>query len=160
MTVLCFAVRNIWALVGVTVLAGGGLIPIAKQGHAAGASGHDAAVTDLALHLLGAAVWLGGLVALVLLRGTLERGRIGVVLARYSTVAIVCFVVVAASGVGSAAIRLGDWAGADDRLRRARAGQDPRPGGARDLRRRAAPLRSSAAWRRTRPDRPASSGGS
>ena len=108
-TVLCFAVRNIWALVGVTVLAGGGLIPIAMQGHAAGASGHDAAVTDLALHLLGAAVWLGGLVALVLLRGTLERGRIGVVLARYSTVAIVCFVVVAASGVGSAAIRLGDW---------------------------------------------------
>ena len=109
-TVLAFALRNIWTLVALTLLAGGGLIPIAQQGHAAGASGHDAAVTDLALHLEGASVWLGGLVALVLLRSTLENGRIGVVLARYSSVAIVCFVVVAVSGVGSAALRLGDWA--------------------------------------------------
>ena len=109
-TVLAFALRNIWTLVALTLLAGGGLSPIAQQGHAAGASGHDAAVTDLALHLEGASVWLGGLVALVLLRSTLENGRIGVVLARYSSVAIVCFVVVAVSGVGSAALRLGDWA--------------------------------------------------
>ncbi|MBD8729196.1 cytochrome c oxidase assembly protein [Frigoribacterium sp. CFBP 13707] len=109
-TVLAFALRNIWSLVALTLLAMGGLIPIAQQGHAAGASGHDAAVTDLALHLEGASVWLGGLVALVLLRPTLEKGRIGVVLARYSTVAIICFVVVAVSGVGSAALRLGDWA--------------------------------------------------
>jgi cytochrome c oxidase assembly factor CtaG len=109
-TVLAFALRDIWSLVALTLLAGGGLIPIAQQGHAAGASGHDAAVTDLALHLEGASVWLGGLVALVLLRPTLEKGRIGVVLARYSTVAIICFVVVAVSGVGSAALRLGDWA--------------------------------------------------
>jgi len=109
-TVLSFVLRNIWALVALTVLAGGGLIPLAQQGHAAGSSGHDAAVTDLALHLEGASVWLGGLVALVLLRSTLEKGRIGVVLARYSTVAIICFVVVAVSGVGSAALRIGDWA--------------------------------------------------
>jgi cytochrome c oxidase assembly factor CtaG/putative copper export protein len=109
-TVLSFVLRNIWSLVALTVLAGGGLIPLAQQGHAAGSSGHDAAVTDLALHLEGASVWLGGLVALVLLRSTLEKGRIGVVLARYSTIAIVCFVVVAVSGVGSAALRIGDWA--------------------------------------------------
>ncbi|WP_314103732.1 cytochrome c oxidase assembly protein [uncultured Frigoribacterium sp.] len=109
-TVLSFVLRNIWALVALTVLAGGGLIPLAQQGHAAGSSGHDAAVTDLALHLEGASVWLGGLVALVLLRSTLEKGRIGVVLARYSTIAIICFVVVAVSGVGSAALRIGDWA--------------------------------------------------
>jgi cytochrome c oxidase assembly factor CtaG/putative copper export protein len=109
-TVLSFVLRNIWALVALTLLAGGGLIPLAQQGHAAGSSGHDAAVTDLALHLEGASVWLGGLVALVLLRSTLEKGRIGVVLARYSTIAIVCFVVVAVSGIGSAALRIGDWA--------------------------------------------------
>jgi cytochrome c oxidase assembly factor CtaG/putative copper export protein len=109
-TVLSFVLRNIWALVALTVLAGGGLIPLAQQGHAAGSSGHDAAVTDLALHLEGASAWLGGLVALVLLRSTLEKGRIGVVLARYSTIAVICFVVVAVSGVGSAALRIGDWA--------------------------------------------------
>ncbi|MET4053381.1 cytochrome c oxidase assembly factor CtaG/putative copper export protein [Frigoribacterium sp. PvP054] len=108
-TVLCFVVRNIWLVVAVTVLAAGGLIPIAEQGHAAGTSGHDAAVTDLALHLVGASVWLGGLLAIVLLRGHLSSGRLAIVLARYSSVAIVCFVVVAVSGIGSAAIRIGDW---------------------------------------------------
>ena len=108
-TVLCFVVRGIWWVVGVTLLAVGGLIPIAEQGHAAGTSGHDAAVTDLALHLVGASIWLGGLLAMVLLRRHLSAGRLAIVLARYSSVAIVCFVVVAVSGIGSAAIRIGDW---------------------------------------------------
>lgn len=109
-TVLSFAVRDQYALVGLTLLAGGGLIPLAQQGHAAGASGHDAAVTSLALHLESASVWLGGLVALVLLRSALEaKGRVGVVLARYSTLALMAFVVVAASGVVNAGIRLGSW---------------------------------------------------
>ncbi|WP_423924293.1 cytochrome c oxidase assembly protein [Frigoribacterium sp. 2-23] len=109
-TVLCFAVRNIWALVVVLFLAGYALIPIAEQGHAAGTTGHDAAVTALALHLEGASVWLGGLVALVFLRGVLDRGRLAVVLARYSTLAIICFVVVGVSGIASAAIRVGSFA--------------------------------------------------
>jgi len=109
-TVLSFAVRDRYALIGVTLLAGGGLIPLAEQGHAAGASGHDAAVTSLALHLESASVWLGGLVALVFLRSALEaKGRVGVVLARYSTLAIMCFVVVAVSGVVNAGLRLGSW---------------------------------------------------
>jgi len=108
-TVLCFVVRNIWALIGVTLLAMGGLIPIAQQGHAAGSSGHDAAVTNLALHLVGASVWLGGLIALALLRGSFDTGRLAIVLSRYSTLAIVCFVVVAVSGIGSAALRIGSW---------------------------------------------------
>ena len=76
----------------------------------AGTSGHDAAVTDLALHLVGASVWLGGLLAIVLLRGHLSSGRLAIVLARYSSVAIVCFVVVAVSGIGSAAIHRQVWA--------------------------------------------------
>lgn len=109
-TVLSFALRDRYALIGLTLLAGGGLIPLAEQGHAAGASGHDAAVTSLALHLESASVWLGGLVALVFLRGALEaRGRVGVVLARYSTLALLCFVVVAVSGVFNAGLRLGSW---------------------------------------------------
>jgi putative copper resistance protein D len=107
-TVLCFAVRSPTGVFVVALIAGAGLIPIAEQGHAAGTSSHDAAVTALALHVEGAAVWLGGLVALVLLRPVLER-RLATVLSRYSTLALLCFVVVTVSGVASAAIRIGSW---------------------------------------------------
>ncbi|MEX1080077.1 MAG: cytochrome c oxidase assembly protein [Homoserinimonas sp.] len=106
-TVLCFAVRNPTALVFVTLLAGAALIPLAEQGHAAGASGHDAAVSSLGLHLVFASVWLGGLLTVVLLRPALVDGRIGPVIARYSTLAIVCFFVVAISGYVNAALRVG-----------------------------------------------------
>lgn len=108
-TVLCFAVRNPTALIFVTVLAGAGLIPIAQQGHSAGASGHDAAVSSLGLHLVFAAVWLGGLLAIVFLRSSLVGGRIGAVITRYSSLAIVCFVVVAISGYVNAALRVGSF---------------------------------------------------
>ncbi|MDW6057097.1 hypothetical protein SAZ11_02065 [Streptomyces sp. FXJ1.4098] len=39
-----------------------GLLPPAFSGHSAASGNHDAAVTSLALHLLGVAVWVGGLV--------------------------------------------------------------------------------------------------
>ncbi|MFB9308140.1 putative copper resistance protein D [Agromyces hippuratus] len=108
-TVLCFAVRNHTALVFVTVLAVASLVPLAQQGHAAGAAGHAAAVTGLGLHLVFASVWLGGLVTIVLLKGELGAKRLPVVLARYSTVALISFIVVALSGYASAALRIGDW---------------------------------------------------
>ncbi len=108
-TVLCFAVRNQTALVFVTALAVGALVPMALQGHAAGAEGHDVAITALGLHLVFAAVWLGGLLTIIVLRNQLDRGRIGVVIARYSSVAMVCFIVVAATGYVSAELRIGTW---------------------------------------------------
>ncbi|MFC9559001.1 cytochrome c oxidase assembly protein [Agromyces sp. NPDC056965] len=108
-TVLCFAVRNHTALVFVTVLAVASLVPLAQQGHAAGAAGHAAAVTGLGLHLVFASVWLGGLVTIVLLKGELGAKRLPIVLARYSTVALISFIVVALSGYASAALRIGDW---------------------------------------------------
>ncbi len=107
-TVLCFAVRNHTLLVFVTVLAVAALLPMAEQGHAAGASGHNAAVTGLGLHLVSAAVWLGGLLTIVLLRKQLDGRRLITVLARYSTVALLCFLVLALSGVVSAWLRLGN----------------------------------------------------
>jgi putative copper resistance protein D len=107
-TVLCFAVRNRTLLFFVTVFAGVGLLPIAEQGHSADTAGHDEAVTSLGLHLAFAAVWLGGLLTIVLIRKTLDKGRIGVVLSRYSTLAIICFIVVAASGYVNAALRMPD----------------------------------------------------
>ncbi|GAA4162245.1 cytochrome c oxidase assembly protein [Gryllotalpicola daejeonensis] len=109
-TVLCFAVRNQVALVFVTLLALGALVPIALQGHAAGTSGHNLAITALGLHIVGAAVWIGGLLTLVLIRNTLAGDRLPTVLSRYSSLAIICFVVVAFSGYLSAELRVGTWA--------------------------------------------------
>src|SRR5690606_16321677 len=107
-TALCFAVRHPVAIALVTVLAVAGLVPMATQGHAAGTAGHDAAVNALGLHTVFAAIWLGGLLTIVLLHKKLESGRIIEVIARYSTLAIVCFVVVAISGYVSAALRIGE----------------------------------------------------
>ena len=106
-TVLCFAVRNVTALVFVGVLAVVMLVPMAQQGHAAGTTGHDAAITALGLHLVFAAVWLGGLLVLVIIAPQLDNDRMLSVISRYSTVALVCFIVVAASGYVSAELRIG-----------------------------------------------------
>lgn len=109
LTVVCFAVRNRTALAIVAVAAALALVPLAEDGgHAAGTETHDAAVTAIWLHTVFAAVWIGGLVAVVLLRPMLAAGRLAAVLPRYSTIALVCFVVVAASGLVSASIRVGD----------------------------------------------------
>ncbi len=107
LTVLCFAVRNQTALFFILILAVIGLIPVAVQGHAGDEASHEAAVTAIWLHILFAAVWLGGLLTVVLARSTLEAGRIGPVIQRYSSIALVCFVVVATSGYVSAEIRVG-----------------------------------------------------
>ncbi len=106
-TVLCFAVRNRTMLLFVTIFAGVGFIPMALQGHSADAAGHDAATSSLGLHIVFAAIWLGGLVTIVLMRKQLEAGRIGPIISRYSTLAIICFIVVAASGYVNAALRVG-----------------------------------------------------
>ncbi len=108
-TVLCFAVRNHTALVFVAVLAVVALVPMAQQGHAAGATGHNEAITALGLHLVFAAAWLGGLLTIVLLKPALDGDRLAVVLSRYSTVALIAFIVVAISGYASAALRIGTW---------------------------------------------------
>ncbi|WP_174843876.1 cytochrome c oxidase assembly protein [Cryobacterium cheniae] len=108
-TVLCFAVRSLTGLVFVTVLAVGALVPMALQGHAAGAEGHDVAITALGLHLVFAAVWLGGLLTIIVLQKHLAGGRIDPVIARYSSLALVSFIVVAASGYVGAELRLGAW---------------------------------------------------
>lgn len=107
LTVLCFAIRGQRLMLVVTALAMVALYPMASQGHAAGNAGHNIAVTSLYLHLVFAAIWLGGLLAIVLLRRSLEPGRVGVVLARYSSVALVSFIVVAVSGYFGAALRIG-----------------------------------------------------
>lgn len=107
LTVLCFAVRNQTALFFVGLLSAAALIPMAQQGHASGTAGHDAAVTALALHIIFAAAWLGGLLVLALLSRRLETLDLVAAVSRYSAVALVCFVVVALSGYVSAQLRIG-----------------------------------------------------
>jgi cytochrome c oxidase assembly factor CtaG/putative copper export protein len=110
LTVLCFAVRNQTLVAFMAVGSIGGLIPMALQGHAGGTASHDAATSAIWLHIVFAAIWLGGLLTLVISSRTLDKGRIVPLLARYSTLALVSFVVVAASGYVSAEIRVGTLA--------------------------------------------------
>ena len=108
-TVLCIAVTNQTALFFVGLVAVGTLVPMALQGHAAGISGHAAAITSLGLHLVFVSVWFGGVVTLVFMRKHIAIDRLAAIVGRYSTLAIIAFIVVAVSGVANAAIRLGGW---------------------------------------------------
>jgi putative copper resistance protein D len=109
LTVLCFAVRNQTVVALLAITATLTMIPMALQGHAGDTASHDAATTSLWLHIAFAAIWVGGLATLVLVRRTLGDGRLATVLERYSTVALVCFLVVAASGYVNAQIRVATW---------------------------------------------------
>lgn len=88
-----------------TVIAVVGLWPMALTGHAAGTLDHDEAVNLQLFHLLGIAVWLGGLVALVVVRRQLGGG-LGPTVRRYSSLAGWCLVLVTASGVLGAWLRM------------------------------------------------------
>ena len=104
LTVLTFAVRGWLPTLLVTVLAIAALVPMASVGHVGTEANHNIAVTALALHIIGAAVWLGGLLLLVLLRPLLGSERVADVLSRYSSIALAAFIVVTLSGVARAVI--------------------------------------------------------
>ena len=110
LTVLCFAVRNQVAVVIMAVVALLGLVPMGIQGHSGDESTHDAATSAIILHTAFAALWLGGLVTVAILSRTLTTKQLGSAIARYSSIALVSFVVVAASGYVSAEIRVGTLA--------------------------------------------------
>ena len=98
LTVLTFAVRGWTATLVVAGLAIAALIPMASQGHSGEEANHNTAVMALALHIIAAAVWLGGLLLLVIVRPVLERAELTTVLQRYSSIALAAFIVVAVSG--------------------------------------------------------------
>lgn len=80
------------------------VVPPAFTGHAAGAGNHQVAVSSLVLHVLAAALWVGGLVALLMVR---RSRHLADAVGRYSRLALGCFVAVAVSGTVNAAVRLG-----------------------------------------------------
>ncbi len=106
-TVLVFAWRS-WTPVLITaIIAAASFLPLATQGHSGELSGHNVAVNSILLHTIGAAVWLGGLLLVVILRDRSEIGTPALV-RRYSSLAIAAFVVVAISGLARSVVALGD----------------------------------------------------
>ncbi|MGH3902849.1 MAG: cytochrome c oxidase assembly protein [Pseudonocardiaceae bacterium] len=89
------------ALTGVAVAA---LLPPVLTGHVVSAGDHKQAVNFQVLHVTAAALWAGGLLALLLAR-RLQTGLLASAAARYSTLALACFLVVGASGLGNVVIR-------------------------------------------------------
>ncbi|GGH42677.1 cytochrome c oxidase assembly protein [Microbacterium album] len=108
-TVLTFAIRSWTATLLTTVLAIAALIPMATQGHSGELASHNATVMAMSLHIVGAALWLGGLVLLVVLRAALPAERMQAVLARYSSVALFGFIVVTVSGIARTLSSIGSW---------------------------------------------------
>jgi putative copper resistance protein D len=94
--------RGLAAVAALVALAA--LLPPAFTGHAAGAGNHQVAVTSLALHVLAAALWVGALAALLMVR---RSRHLADAADRYSRLALGCFAAVAVSGLANAAVRLG-----------------------------------------------------
>ncbi|MET8826495.1 cytochrome c oxidase assembly protein [Streptomyces sp. NPDC004610] len=82
-----------------------GLLPPALTGHSAASGNHDTAVTSLALHLAGAAVWVGGLLFVLVVAVRREEGTETAV-RRFGALAGGALLTVAASGIVNAAVRL------------------------------------------------------
>lgn len=81
------------------------VLPVVLSGHSSAAENHVLAVTTLGIHVVAAAVWVGGLVGLLL------HGRggaaAGVAAPRFSRLALGCFLATAVSGVAGAVFVLG-----------------------------------------------------
>ncbi|MFJ4687120.1 cytochrome c oxidase assembly protein [Streptomyces sp. NPDC088789] len=102
---LCVGIGSArWSRVAL-LLALAGLLPPAFTGHSSAAANHDAAVISLALHLLGAAVWVGGLLFVLIAAARGEPGTADAV-RRFSPLAGGALLTVAASGLVNAAVRL------------------------------------------------------
>ncbi len=103
---LGFMVRTIKGALWLSVIGLASLVPLAVSGHSAGTSGHAMAVNSMGMHLVAVVIWVGGLVALMAAwagSSVDERHRY---LKRYSTLALVAFVLTAVSGAASALIRI------------------------------------------------------
>ncbi len=117
LTVLIVALWTRWTLsvgpltinLGLSLL---GTAAVGFTGHSASSGSHAMATTSLVIHLVGALLWVGGLIALcwVALRGS---KRLDAAVTRYSALALWCFVLVAASGTINAIISLGSIRGLD-----------------------------------------------
>lgn len=115
-TTALFGVRSQGGLALTLVLALIGLVPTALIGHSSSSSDHEGAINSLGLHLVGVSTWVGGIIMLALLSGILTGPKAGastdtteVTLRRFSSLAGFAFVLVFASGIINASIRITNW---------------------------------------------------
>jgi putative copper resistance protein D len=112
-TVLSLVARS-FVLVALTgILAVAALWPLAEQGHAAGSANHGLAVSSSFIHALFAALWIGGVVTMAVIAWT-DRPKaedFARYLSRYSSIALVSFIAVGASGLTNAILRIGSSEG-------------------------------------------------
>ncbi|WP_407690512.1 cytochrome c oxidase assembly protein [Saccharopolyspora rhizosphaerae] len=82
-----------------------GLLPVIATGHSASGGAHDVATNSLLFHLVGAVLWVGGLVALI---AHAARGgaHLPLVARRFSAIALVSWAAMALSGVINALVRV------------------------------------------------------
>lgn len=105
-TSLLVVVRGPVGIAWLTVFSGLPAVFQAAAGHSGTAADHALATSSLWLHLVFASIWLGGLIHLLILR--LDRSpSFDDAVRRYSSLAIVSFVLVAFSGVVTAWVRVG-----------------------------------------------------
>ena len=91
-------------LFGLAVFA---VLPVPMTGHSSAGGQHDLASNSLVFHLVGASLWVGGLVALMVYARRVPRGdALKVAATRFSAVALVCWITMAASGVVNAWVRV------------------------------------------------------
>lgn len=84
------------------------LVPLALTGHSAAALDHMTGVNALGVHLVSATTWVGGLVALAVLRPGLGQ-HLAVTVRRYSAVAAWCLAGIVGSGAVLAWTNVGAW---------------------------------------------------
>lgn len=85
------------------------LVPVLFTGHAATYTDHDLATSSLVVHVMAAALWVGGLLALLVYVRT-DDHALATALPRFSNLALGCFVLVGFSGALNAFVRLGSAA--------------------------------------------------
>ena len=121
-TTALFGVRSLTGLALTLVLSLVGMVPIALIGHSSSSSDHEGAINSLALHLVGVSAWVGGIIMLAVLSGILTGAKANAgakaaaksditepTLRRFSSLAGFAFVLVFASGVINASIRITSW---------------------------------------------------
>ncbi|WP_426997339.1 cytochrome c oxidase assembly protein [Pseudarthrobacter sp. N5] len=129
-TTSLFGVRSLGGLALTLLLALAGLVPTALIGHSSSSDDHEGAINSLGLHLVGVCAWVGGIIMLAVLSELLSGGKAGVktggsgkagvkaggpaditeaTLRRFSALAGFAFVLVFASGVINASIRITSW---------------------------------------------------
>ncbi|SMC72473.1 bifunctional copper resistance protein CopD/cytochrome c oxidase assembly protein [Kibdelosporangium aridum] len=80
-----------------------GLVPVASSGHSSSGGDHDWATASLLIHLVAAALWVGGLIAVV---AYCKGEHLTTAVTRFSTLALWCWIALAASGVINALVRV------------------------------------------------------